>query len=246
MSSTLDLDGATVTLDAGTTYTYYQVTDTSVGHNGKLILSAGSILRFDNKADSGFDPEASLIEIYINGTDAANCAIISADPTPSHLWSMPSSTALIDADKCEFAGYSGRTSGDHWAFDDCLFAASRYVTVDELVSATGTAMQRIPLARMCERVSRHISSRLNRAGLSNDYTADALRTAALDLAVVDLLTRYRMDGTKPPSLTLGQFSMSDDIDAAIAGLKDEAADLIQDHIKRNRTYRQIVRVVNRC
>jgi hypothetical protein len=240
------LDGATVTLTAGTTYTYYQVTDTSTGHNGKLILSAGSILRFDNKSGAGFASAATLIEIYCNGTDAGNCAIISADPDPSHLWSMPASTTLIDATKCEFRGYSGSTSGEYWAFDDCLFASSRYVTVDEMVSATGTTMERIPLARMCERVGRHISSRLSRAGLSNSYSDDALRTAALDLAVVDLLTRYRMDGTKPPSLTLGQFSMSDNIDGAIEGLKEEAASLIQDHIKRNRTYRQVVRVVNRC
>jgi hypothetical protein len=50
MPSTLDLNAGMITLAADTVYTYYQITDTSLTHNGVLVMAAGSILRFDNKA----------------------------------------------------------------------------------------------------------------------------------------------------------------------------------------------------
>lgn len=247
MSSTLDLNGATTTLNADTTYTYYQITDTSVGHNGKLILSAGTVLRFDNKAGAGFTSAATLIEIYCNGTLLNNCAIISADPNPTYSWAMPASTTMVDAKNCEFVNYSGVIQANYWAYDNCLFASTRYCSVDELAAYTGSGNERIVLGRIIENATAEINLRLSYAGMSGGG-GTYIKNACLKLASADLLTRYRMDGTKPKVLTLGIISMSDDIDKAIEQLRSEATDLIDYYVKTNAPYakyRYYVRRINR-
>lgn len=247
MSSTLDLNGATVTLTANTIYTYYQVTDTSIGHNGKLIVSEGTVLRFDNKAGSGFASAATLIEIYCNGELDNNCAIISADPNPTNLWSMPASTTLIDAKNCEFVGYTGNISADNWAYDNCLFATTRLCSVDDLASMTGSLTERVDLGRIVEYATSDIYSRLAMAGI-NGGGGNTLKAACIKLATAELLTRYRMDGTKMKNLILDKVTMGDDIDEAIRNLRAEATLLVSQYIKTNTNiskYRRYVRVLGR-
>jgi len=248
MSSTLDLNGATVTLTANTTYTYYQITDTSVGHNGKLIMEAGSILRFDNKSGAGFASAATLIEIYCNGTATANCAIISADPSPVNLWSTPPTTCLIDADYTEFVSYTGSTYADYWAFNNCLWAGSRYCSVEDLKDFSGSGVQRIILGKCIELATQEINERLLFSGVSGAGGSGVIREICLKLAAGILLDRYRMDGTKPEMIQIGEISMRDGVDNALHLLRNEGHELLNKYIRNHGSYhkgRYYIRVTGR-
>jgi len=244
MPGTLDLDGATVTLTDDTVYTYYQITDTSASHDGKLIIGDGTILRFDDRAGAGFVAAATLIEIYCNGTVSNNCAIISANPTPSHLWTMPATTTTVDANHCEFSGQTGSTSANNWSFETCIFAGSRYCSVEELIAATGSESQRVPLGVIVEDATRNVNQYILSRGLST-VAGYVQRGACLKLSIAGLFTRYRMDGTKPASLNLGPFSMSDNIDDAIRNLTKEAFGMLDNAGKINRKWQTLIRKANR-
>ena len=212
-----------------------------------MLLSAGTRLRFDNKAGAGFVAAGTLIEVYCNGTSINNCAIESADPNPTNLWAMPPSTTLIDAHNCEFVGFTGSTSNNYWAFDNCLFGGQRMCSVDELIAYTGSANQRVTLGRLIENATSEIVIRLMNGGLSGGGGI-YLKNACMKLASADLLTRYRMDGTKPKTLTIGIISMSDDVDHAVMSLRQEAYDLIDYYIKNFAPYpkyRYYIRRTNR-
>jgi hypothetical protein len=245
MSSTLDLNGGTTNLTAGT-YTYYQITDTSGSHNGKLICAAGTVIRFDNKAGAGFSSVATAIEIYLNGTSSLNCAVISADPNPTNLWLMPASGTLIDAKYTDFVSYSGNTQANYWAFDSCKFAGMRYVTVEEFATFVGSTSPRLTLAVVVENASAEITERLKYAGISGGG-GSTIKNVCMKLATADLITRYRMDGTKPESLTIGVISMKDGIDSAASTLRSDAYDLLTKYIEDNgqSKYRYYVRRTNK-
>ena len=236
MSSTLDLSGSTVTLNDDTTYTYYQVTDTSGSHNGTLILSEGTILEFDNKASAGFASAGSAITMNINGLKANNAQIRSADPSPTYDWSMPATTTYIDAEWCEFEHYSGSTSANYWGFSNCLFVGDRYISVDEMLETLNVTIEPIPLGRLIEASDRQIKAKLARLEVGAPTSDDKLKEASLHLTTAMLLTRYRMDGTKPSSLSLGSFSMSDNVDLAIKELKDYAWELVDSYALTHGTY----------
>ena len=241
MSSVLDLNAGTITLAADTTYTYYQITDSSITHNGVLVMAAGSILRFDNKAGAGFSSAATAIDIRITGTTAKSCAIISADPNPTYTWTMPVTTTTLDARHCEFKDYSGDTSANYWAFDDCLFAGERYCSVEDLMNATSSTLGRVPMALMVEDATRIVKSKLLLNGMVGS-TGTSIQAATLNYAVVGLLTRYRMDGTKPASLSIGEFSASDTIDNMIKELKERADKLIKEYCSASHLSTQIYKV----
>jgi hypothetical protein len=228
MSGTLDLNGATTTLTANSINTYYQVTDTSGSHNGKLILEEGAVLRFDNRTGAGFTSVATAIEIYLNGTETNNCAIISADPAPTYLWAMPASTTYIDATYTEFLNYAGNIQGSYWAFNSCLFGGMRYATVEDLQAITGSTNERLVLGRVIENTTQEVFQYLNKAGVSG--SGNVIKAATLKLATADLMTRWRMDGSKPQSLTIGVISMKDDNDGAIANLRQEAWELLHRYV----------------
>lgn len=244
MPGTLDLDGATVTLTDDTVYTYYQITDTSVAHDGKLIIGAGTVLRFDNKAGAGFAALASAIEIYCNGTIDNNCAIISADPNAINKWIMPATSTIIDANYCEFSGQTGPIYADYWSFNACLFASGRLCSADDMTAITGTTHQRTVIGSIIEDASRDVTQFILANGLST-VAGYAQRNACIKLSVAYLLTRYRMDGTKPASLSIGGISMSDNIDTAIMTLTKEAYDILNSAGKIRRTWQTMVRKVNR-
>jgi hypothetical protein len=228
MSSVLDLNGATITLTADSINTYYQVTDTSGSHDGKLIFEAGAVLRFDNKAGAGFSSVATTIEIVINGTSSNNCAVISADPNATNLWTMPPTTSYLDATYCEFLNYTGSTQANYWAFDNCLFGGMRYASVEDLQAITGSTNERLVLGRVIENTTQEVFQYLNKAGVSG--SGSVIKAATLKLATADLMTRWRMDGSKPQSLTIGVISMKDDNDGAISNLRNEAWELLHRYV----------------
>jgi len=120
-----------------------------------------------------------------------------------------------------------------------------YSLYTELQNLTGTALSQTILEAIIAQSDRTIDAKLRRAGITGADTND-LKAASLEYSIAGLLTRYRLDGTKPASLSLGGFSMSDNIDSAIDEHQKRGDEIMESVIKRNRSYRQIVRVVNKC
>lgn len=103
-----------------------------------------------------------------------------------------------------------------------------YCSTAELVSATGATYETAVLQALIDRADRQINARLNAARVSG--SSDAIKEASLSLSISMLLTRMRMDGAKPASLSVGGMSMSDNIDQAIEKLETKAWVLVDDHI----------------
>jgi len=103
-----------------------------------------------------------------------------------------------------------------------------YCSTVDLVNATGAAYDTTTLQALIDRADRQIDARLRAARVAG--SGDAIREASLSLSIAMLLTRMRMDGTKPASLSLGGLSMSDNIDQAIKELQDRAWELVDEHI----------------
>lgn len=103
-----------------------------------------------------------------------------------------------------------------------------YCSTAELVSATGATYETAVLQALIDRADRQIKAKLNAARVSG--SGDAIKEASLSLSISMLLTRMRMDGAKPASLSVGGLSMSDNIDQAIKELEARAWELVQDHI----------------
>ncbi len=103
-----------------------------------------------------------------------------------------------------------------------------YCTVEDLVAATGSAYDAVTLQALIDRADRQIDARLAVHGLSG--SGGIITEASLSLSISMLLTRMRIDGTKPSSLSIGGLSMSDNIDGAIAALEAKAAQLIESYV----------------
>ncbi len=104
-----------------------------------------------------------------------------------------------------------------------------YCTTAELVSATGSKYDTAVLQALIDRADRQINAKLNAARVSG--SGDAIKEASLSLSTSMLLTRMRMDGTKPSSLSMGgTLTMSDNVDEAIANLETRAWQLVEEHI----------------
>ena len=109
-------------------------------------------------------------------------------------------------------------------------------TPAELISATGSKYDNATLQALIDRADRQINARL----LANRIpgSGDSLKEASLDLSNSMLLTRMRMDGTKPGSLNFGGVIMSDNIDQAIKDLETRAWQLVTDYIEYRTPYKR--------
>lgn len=104
-----------------------------------------------------------------------------------------------------------------------------YCTVEDLVAATGSAYPAETLQALIDRADRQIDARLMAVRVGGG--GPAVREASLSLSIAALLTRMRLDGTRPSSITIGGISQSDNNDGAIAALEAQAWGLVDDHIK---------------
>lgn len=120
-----------------------------------------------------------------------------------------------------------------------------YSTATELKALTGATLADADLEAIIDQADRTIDAKLRIAGITGANPAD-LKAASLEYSIAGLLTRYRLDGTKPASLSVGGLSMSDNIDSAIDEHLKKGDAILNGIVKRNRSYRQIVRVVNKC
>ncbi len=120
-----------------------------------------------------------------------------------------------------------------------------YCAYTDVQNLTGSALSQAILEAIIDQADRTIDAKLRIAGITGANPAD-LKAASLEYSIAGLLTRYRLDGTKPASLSVGGLSMSDNIDSAIDEHLKKGDAILNGIIKRNRSYRQIVRVVNKC
>ena len=122
ISSGIDLNGDTLTLSSGVVLYVYQITDTSVGHDGVLIMEQGSSIVFDDAAGSGFAPEATNITVIINGTSTYRCGIHTAPLNPANRWELPPLTASFSASYTDFRYYALPLVLDPaWTFYQCTW-----------------------------------------------------------------------------------------------------------------------------
>ena len=96
------------------------------------------------------------------------------------------------------------------------------------MSATGSAYTTAELQAFIDRADRQINAKLNAARVSG--SGNAIKEASLCLSTAMLLTRMRMDGSKPASLSVNGLSMSDNIDQAIKTYESRAWELVNEHI----------------
>ena len=106
-----------------------------------------------------------------------------------------------------------------------------YCTYAEILALTGTALPQATVESLIALSDLEVDTYCEQAGVTASGTDPAIRTAAIALAVVRVLTRYRMDGTKESS-TL-EFSDKTPVDSAIATYQKQAEAALNKYVKRN-------------
>lgn len=123
-----------------------------------------------------------------------------------------------------------------------------YCTNAELTLLTGTSLSTTIQDAIIAQADREIDARIVRAGLTAPASDDTLKAASLNISKAGIITHDRMSGAKTSSIKVGEISMSDNLDAAITELYDNAWESVDSYIKTNGTYsrdRWYVRKVNR-
>jgi hypothetical protein len=95
-----------------------------------------------------------------------------------------------------------------------------YTTYAEVLAATGTALPQATVETLIGQADREIDSYLAKFGITADGSSVSIISASLALSICNVLTRYRMDGTKESS-TL-EYSDKTPVDTAIATYRTAA------------------------
>jgi len=105
-----------------------------------------------------------------------------------------------------------------------------YCTYTELANLTGSTLSQTILEAIINEAEREVNDYLALSGLTG-VAGNAMKSATLKLSIAGLITRRRMDGTQPGSLTLdGSLVTSDNLDAAISGLRKAAFAILDNYI----------------
>lgn len=107
-----------------------------------------------------------------------------------------------------------------------------YCSVAEVQALTGTNLSSSILTTYIALADAEIDAMLAEQYASGSAGSNVLKNASLSLVKVCILERYRIDGTKPNSLTIGDMSMGDNVDAAINGLRASAERMIDLYVKQ--------------
>lgn len=122
-----------------------------------------------------------------------------------------------------------------------------YASTTELTNLTGTSLASGVLTEIITQSDREINARLALAEISAPSSDDKLKSASLNLSIAGVLTRMRLDGSKPAKAKIGDIWFEDDIDKAIAELVKRAWAAVDSYILTHGTYdryRFLVRKVN--
>ena len=107
-----------------------------------------------------------------------------------------------------------------------------YCIYPELVNLTGSELTVNELNEIIVQADSEIDGLLYAAGLTPPSSDSILKAASLKLSIAGVVTRHRMDGTQPSSLSIGGLSLSDNLDGAITELRNGAKSLIDAYIRK--------------
>ena len=107
-----------------------------------------------------------------------------------------------------------------------------YCIYPELVNLTGSELTVNELNEIIVQADSEIDGLLYAAGLTPPGSDSILKAASLKLSIAGVVTRHRMDGTQPSSLSIGGLSLSDNLDGAITELRNGAKSLIDAYIRK--------------
>ena len=204
MTASLDLNGMSHTITADTTETYLAITDTSVGHDGTLVMEAGSTLEFDDASGAGFLAAATLITITVNGNSTSKCTIKSANSYPDHRWILPASTVTMVATRCIFRDYEGSFDST-WIQNNCEYITDpyTYATSTELVNMCGTTLSDSVLHEILGQATNEMNGRLAMDGVTVASASDInLRAICLNKSIAMVMHRMIADGTRAGSVNV--------------------------------------------
>lgn len=105
-----------------------------------------------------------------------------------------------------------------------------YCTYAEILARSGTTLPQETVEQFIEDADGEIDARLVAEGYSADESDKGLKSAAKELVLSMIVTRRRLDGSQPASVSTGSFSRSDSPDQAIAAHKAKADSLITAYI----------------
>lgn len=97
-----------------------------------------------------------------------------------------------------------------------------YCTYADIVARSGTELAQSIVEALIADADRNIRARLKQHGIAAPAEADELTTASIALTMSRLVTRLRMDGTRPSSVTIGGISQSDSNDNIVQQHEREA------------------------
>ncbi len=106
----------------------------------------------------------------------------------------------------------------------------------ELTALTGTEYDDAIQQEIIDQSDREIKARLALAEISAPSSDDKLKVASLNLSIAGVLTRMRLDGSRPSSLRIGDITITDNLDSAIVEFKNKANEMITSYILTHGTY----------
>ena len=107
-----------------------------------------------------------------------------------------------------------------------------YCTTTELQYLTGSELAEEVLEGIIAQADREIQGMIYQAGLTPPAASDILKAASLNFSIAGVMTRHRMDGTQPGSLTVGDMTTSDDLNGAIDELRQKAEAMVNAYISQ--------------
>lgn len=108
-----------------------------------------------------------------------------------------------------------------------------YCTNAELTLLTGTTLSTSIQDAIIDQADREIKAYLKADGLTPPAADDDLKAASLDLSKIGIITHNRMTGTQTKSVKVGDITIQDDPDAAIASLSAKAWRIVDAYIAVN-------------
>ena len=109
-----------------------------------------------------------------------------------------------------------------------------YCAYTDIQNLTGTTLSQSIIEAIIDQSDREIDGILSKADLSGSATG-LIKAVSIELSIAGIITRHRMDGTMPSSITLGGLTMADNLDAAVNYHRQIALKYVQDYIDASST-----------
>ena len=109
-----------------------------------------------------------------------------------------------------------------------------YCTYTEIQALTGSTLTSTDLEAIIAEADREIDAILAFHSLSGG-TDGGIKSASIKLSLCGVITRGRMDGTRPRTIQIGDMMLSDDPDTAIKELRASALATVSKFVKKSKS-----------